>query len=103
VDVEDGNNDEDGGEGYSISDDDDSSSDDAVIMMQASSKSNIPNRSNRSSSQDSFSAESRSIAMLPSTMLKYREDSIELTEPARKQGGGFWSPKSSPSPSQESS
>ena len=100
VEVENGDvdDDENVGESYAGYDDDDSSSDDGLIMMKGSSKPNVPNRSG---SRNSFPAESRSIAMLPFTLLKYREDALELTEQATKQDGGFWSPRISPSPSQE--
>ena len=91
VDVEDSDDDEDGIESYAIDDDDDDdgddgddSSDDGLLMMKRSSKPTVLNQSNRNSSQASFSAESRTIAALPSTTLKYREDAPELTEPATK-------------------
>lgn len=52
---------------------------------------------------NSFTAESKTIAMLPSTTLKYREDTPEPQETAMKHSSGFWSPNSrlSPSASQE--
>lgn len=81
--------------------DHDSSDDDGVIMMKS-----IPGKaklSNRSTPRNSFSNESKTIAMLPSTTLKYRSDTPELVEPPSKQSGGFWNTASKmvPSPSQE--
>jgi hypothetical protein len=97
VDIVDGDDDEDGIGSYAVDeDDDDSSSDDGFLMMKASSKPKVLNRSNRITPQTSFSAESSTIAILPSTTLKYQEDA--LTEPKTKQGGGG---RLSLSPSQE--
>lgn len=81
--------------------DNDSSDDDGVIMMKP-----VPGKtrsSNRSTPRNSFSTESKTIAMLPSTTLKYRSDTPELVEPPSNQNGGFWSTASkiAPSPSQE--
>ena len=81
--------------------DDESSDDDGVIMMKA-----VPGKaslSNRSTPRNSFSNESKTIAMLPSTTLKYRSDTPEPAEQPSKQNGGFWNTASklSPSPSQE--
>jgi hypothetical protein len=87
VDVEDGDDDRDGIDSYAI-DNDDSSSDDGLLMMKMSSKQTVLNQSNRNSSQASFSAESRTIAVLPPTTLKYREDAPELTKPKAKHGSG---------------
>jgi hypothetical protein len=80
VDIEDGDGDEDAGD---IDGDDDSSSDDG-LMMRGPSKPNVLNRDKRNSSQTSFSAESRTIAILPSTTLKYRVDAPGLMEPTTK-------------------
>jgi hypothetical protein len=84
--------------------DDDSSSDDGGIMMKGSqSKRKLPPLlSKRTTPRASFSAESKTIAMLPSTTLKYREDTPEPQETAMKHSNGFWNgSKLSPSPSQE--
>lgn len=79
----------------------DSDSDDGAIMMKrtASKKRPILKRS-KSHGQAS---ESKTIAMLPSTTLKYREDTPEPTESAMKHSTGvaYRSPLISPSSSQE--
>ncbi|KAH9203304.1 hypothetical protein DL95DRAFT_504868 [Leptodontidium sp. 2 PMI_412] len=80
VDVEDGDDDEDAGD---IDGDDDSSSDDG-LMMKRSSKPNVLNQNNQNNTQTNFSAEGSSIAILPSTTLKYRVGAPELTEPTTK-------------------
>ncbi|RYO97888.1 hypothetical protein DL765_011013 [Monosporascus sp. GIB2] len=78
---------------------DDSDSDDGVMMK--------PTRSTkkpilRKKPQPNLNAESKTIAMLPSTTLKYRVDSPEPTESAMKHSSSFRrSPALSPSPSQE--
>ena len=81
--------------------DTDSSSDEDVVMMKRS-KQRKP--ISRSSSRSSFSGESKTIAMLPSTTLKYRTDSPDVPElpshSIRLRSG--WRPgRLSPSPSQE--
>jgi hypothetical protein len=89
---------------YAIHDYDDSDSDDGGIMMkESSSKRKLPPlHSRRTTPRQSFSAESKTIAMLPSTTLKYRADTPEPPETAMKHSNGFWSgSKLSPSPSQE--
>jgi len=89
---------------YAINDDYDSDSDDGAIMMKRSnSKRKFPMLSKRSTTpRNSFSNDSKTIAMLPSTTLKYREDTPEPQETAMKHSNGFWSSgKLSPSPSQE--
>lgn len=78
--VEHGDDDEDAGD---IDDDDDSSSDDG-LMMKRSSKPNALNQDNQNNTQTNFSAGGSSIAILPSTMLKYRVGAPELTEPTTK-------------------
>lgn len=95
------NKDGDEAEEYFNIHDDDSSDDDGVIMMKS-----VPGRaklSNRSTPRNSYSHESKTIAMLPSTTLKYRSDTPELVEPPSNQNRGFWdtAPKMAPSPSQE--
>jgi len=88
-------------------DDDDSavrdsdSSDEDVVMMK---RSNHRKTISRSSSRSSFSGESKTIAKLPSTTLKYRTDSPDVPDPPspslRLRSG--WRPgRLSPSPSQE--
>ena len=76
--------------------------DDGVVMMkQVPSKARI---SNRSTPRGSFSNESKTIAPLPSTTLKYRGDTPEPAEAQQQRGlNSFWSTgkKLSPSPSQE--
>ncbi|KAE8441538.1 hypothetical protein EG329_004846 [Mollisiaceae sp. DMI_Dod_QoI] len=91
-------------EAYAIHNYDDSDSDDGGIMMKRSnSKRKLPPlHSRRTTPRQSFSAESKTIAMLPSTTLKYRADTPEPPETAMKHSNGFWNgSKLSPSPSQE--
>jgi hypothetical protein len=82
---------------------DSSDSDDGAIMMKVSSKRKLLLlHSKPTTPRQSFSAESKTIAMLPSTTLKYREDTPEPQETAMKHSNGFWNgSKLSPSPSQE--
>ena len=88
---------------YAVNDDYDSDSDDGAIMMKRSdSKRKLPMMRKAPTPRNSFSTDSKTIAMLPSTTLKYREDTPEPQETAMTHGNGFWSPgKLSPSPSQE--
>lgn len=89
---------------YAIHDFSDSDSDDGGIMMKRSnSKRKLPPlHKKRTTPRASFSGESKTIAMLPSTTLKYREDTPEPQETAMKHSNGFWNgSKLSPSPSQE--
>jgi hypothetical protein len=88
---------------YALHDYDDSDSDDGGIMMKRSnSKRKLPPLHKRTTPRQSFSAESKTIAMLPSTTLKYRADTPEPPETAMKHSNGFWNgSKLSPSPSQE--
>jgi hypothetical protein len=88
---------------YAINDDNDSSSDDGAIMMKrTNSKRKFPIARKNTTPRNSFSTDSKTIAMLPSTTLKYREDTPEPQETAMKHTNGFWSSgKLSPSPSQE--
>lgn len=91
-------------ESYPINNYDDSDSDDGAIMMKKSnSKRKLPPlHSKRTTPRASFSTESKTIAMLPSTTLKYRADTPEPPETAMKHSNGFWNgSKLSPSPSQE--
>ena len=82
---------------------DDSDSDDGGIMMKRSnSNRKLPPLHKKPASRQSFSAESKTIAMLPSTTLKYRADTPEPPETAMKHSNGVWmGSKLSPSPSQE--
>ncbi|KAL1880181.1 hypothetical protein VTK73DRAFT_6212 [Phialemonium thermophilum] len=79
----------------------DSDSDDGAIMMKRTvtkKKRPILKRARSNTSN----GESKTIAMLPSTTLKYREDSPELLETAMKHSTGVYrSPGVSPSSSQE--
>lgn len=89
---------------YAIHNYDDSDSDDGGIMMKRSnSKRKLPPlHSKKPTPRQSFSAESKTIAMLPSTTLKYRADTPEPPETAMKHSSGIWNgSKLSPSPSQE--
>ncbi|KAH8650247.1 hypothetical protein BGZ60DRAFT_437031 [Tricladium varicosporioides] len=88
VDIIDGGDDENGIGSRAIdNDDDNSSSDDGFLMMKGSSRPKVLNQSSRSTPQTSFGTKSSTIAILPSTTLKYQEDPPKLTEPT-KQGGG---------------
>ena len=91
-------------EAYAVHDYSDSESDDGGIMMKRSNpKRKLPPlHHKRTTPRASFSAEGKTIAMLPSTTLKYREDTPEPQETAMKHSNGFWNgSKLSPSPSQE--
>jgi hypothetical protein len=83
-------------------DEDDDTSDDGVVMMKQFSPPKAPIHSNRSTPRSSFSAESKTIAPLPPTTLKYRGDT---PEPPANQRNSKYSPwansKLSPSPSVE--
>ncbi len=80
--------------------DDDYSDEDVVMMKRVPPKARL---SNRNTPRNSFSNESKTIAMLPSTTLKYRGDTPEPAKQDSKLGGGFWGSGAtlSPSPSQE--
>lgn len=89
---------------YAINDYDDSDSDDGGIMMKRSnSKRRLPPlHKKKTTPRQSFSTESKTIAMLPSTTLKYRADTPDPPETAMKHSNGFWhGSRLSPSPSQE--
>jgi hypothetical protein len=84
--------------------DDDSDSDDGGIMMKRSNSSRrLPPLQRSATPRPNGNNESKTIAMLPSTTLKYMEDTAEPQETAVKHSNeGFWSAvKLSPSPSQE--
>ena len=80
----------------------DDSSDDDLLMMKPVSN-NKAKLSNPSTPRNSFSGDGKTIAMLPSTTLKYRGDTPEPVEQKVKQKGLFWNAASklSPSPSLE--
>ncbi|KAB5536551.1 hypothetical protein GE09DRAFT_1249132 [Coniochaeta sp. 2T2.1] len=80
---------------------DDSDSDDGAIMMKTSSKRKKLRPALKRSRGSNSSVESKTIAMLPSTTLKYREDTPEPTETAMKHSTSYRSPGISPSSSQE--
>lgn len=79
---------------------DDSSSDEGVVMMRRSSRRKRP--LSRTSSKTSISGESKTIAKLEPTTLKYRTDSPDVPETTPTHSLGFFrSSRMSPSPSQE--
>lgn len=84
--------------------DDESSSDDGVVMMsQMAAQASL---SNRSTPRNSFSSDSKTIAPLPSTTLKYRGDTPEPRESILNRWSSLPSSSSasstlSPSPSEE--
>ncbi|KAB8303604.1 hypothetical protein EYC80_005001 [Monilinia laxa] len=87
---------------YNTQDFDDSDSDDGAIMMKRStSKRPLPPMRKKAIPRVHSIADSKTIAMLPSTTLKYREDTPEPQETAMKHSGLFHGMKLSPSPSQE--
>lgn len=83
---------------YPIPDEYDSDSDDGAIMMKRSNSKKLPDM--RRKSLPANTSESKTIAMLPSTTLKYRED-VPEPESAMKHGGFFGHSRLSPSASQE--
>lgn len=80
--------------------DEDSSSDEGVVMMKRSRR---KRPLSRTTSTTSISSDNKTIAKLPSTTLKYRTESPDVTEQQTSHSLGFWRQKSrlSPSPSQE--
>jgi hypothetical protein len=82
---------------------DDSDSDDGAIMMKRSnSKRKLPPLHSKRPAARPNNNETKTIATLPSTTLKYREDTPEPQETAMKHSSGIWSGnRLSPSPSQE--
>ena len=81
---------------------DDSDSDDGGIMMKRSDSNRKLPPLHRSSTPRPPNNDSKTIAMLPSTTLKYMEDTPESHDSAVKHSNGFWSGRRlSPSPSQE--
>ena len=83
-------------------DDDDASDDDGIIMMKAE-HGKERKLSKKSTPRNSFSNDSKTIAMLPSTTLKYRGDTPEPAKQEARQRYSFWNvaAKLAPSPSQE--
>jgi hypothetical protein len=83
--------------------DDDSDSDDGAIMMKSSnSKRKLPPMQSKHTLTRQTTNETKTIATLPSTTLKYRGDTPEPQETALKHSSGIWSgSRLSPSPSQE--
>ncbi|KAI9894250.1 MAG: hypothetical protein M1814_004104 [Vezdaea aestivalis] len=81
---------------------DDSESDDGVIMMKMSNRSK-GRASGCSTPRNSFSTDNRTIAMLPSTTLKYRGDTPEPPAIKSHPSTSFWANNKliSPSPSVE--
>ncbi|KAF1833018.1 hypothetical protein BDW02DRAFT_399392 [Decorospora gaudefroyi] len=77
----------------------DSSSDEGVVMMKRSRR---KRPLSRTASSTSISTDNKTIAKLPSTTLKYRTDSPDVTETQQSHSLGFWKPRGlSPSPSAE--
>ncbi|RDW60135.1 hypothetical protein BP5796_11741 [Coleophoma crateriformis] len=95
--------DDDEQDSYAVQDFDSDSDDGGIMMKRSNSHRKIPPiASKKSTPRASFCAESKTIAMLPSTTLKYREDTPEPQETAMKHSNGYWNgTKLSPSPSQE--
>jgi hypothetical protein len=89
---------------YAINNHDDSDSDDEGIVIRSNSKRKLPPLLKKRTPGQTSSAESKTIAMLPPTTLKYKGDTREAPEVAMKHSNGFWSgSKSSYSPFQETS
>ena len=88
---------------YPSHDYDDSDSDDGGIMMKRSSSTKkLPPLQSKKIQRQNSATDNKTIAMLPSTTLKYRADTPEPPETAMKHSNGFWNgSKLSPSPSQE--
>lgn len=89
---------------YAINDDYDSDSDDGAIMMKRSGSGRKlpPMKSRKPPPRPTFTADSKTIAMLPSTTLKYREDTPSEPETAMKHSGECSSPAEiTRSPSEE--
>ncbi|KAL8785438.1 MAG: hypothetical protein Q9213_003368 [Squamulea squamosa] len=77
---------------------DDSDSEEEILMMKS-----VTNKIKPRSPRNSFSNDSKTIAMLPSTTLKYRGDTPDPTKQQQKQKDGTWvnNYKIPQSPSQE--
>lgn len=83
--------------------DDSSSEDDMLVMKPVKNATKAKISSSRSTPRSSFSSDSKTIAMLPSTTLNYRSDTPEPGEQQTKLKGTVWKGASmlSPSPSQQ--
>ena len=79
--------------------DDDSSSDEGVVMMKRARRRKPLSRTNSKASIST--TDNKTIAKLPSTTLKYRTDSPDVTEQAQSHSLFWKSSRLSPSPSQE--
>ncbi|KAF1931999.1 uncharacterized protein M421DRAFT_416728 [Didymella exigua CBS 183.55] len=106
IETKDGDDDEDdfNHNPWASQNDDDSSSDEGVVMMKRSRKNRRRPLSRTSSKTDVtvVKATNKTIEKLPSTTLKYRTDSPDVTEQQQSHSLGFWrSSRLSPSPSQE--
>jgi hypothetical protein len=89
---------------YAINYHDDSDSGDEGIVMRNNTKRKLPPPLKRRTSGQTSSVESKTIAMLPPTTLKYKGDTLEAPGIAMNHSNGFWSgSKSSHSPFQETS
>ena len=84
-------------------DEEDSSEEDMLVMRPVKTATKAKIRSAPSTPRNSFSSDSKTIAMLPSTTLNYRGDTPEPAEQKSKQKESFWNAgsKLSPSPSQQ--
>ncbi|KAF3050257.1 hypothetical protein E8E11_004802 [Didymella keratinophila] len=106
IETKDGDDDEDdfNHNPWASQNDEDSSSDEGVIMMKRSRKNRRRPLSRTSSKTNVTTAKAtnKTIEKLPSTTLKYRTDSPDVTEQQQSHSLGFWrSSRLSPSPSQE--
>jgi hypothetical protein len=99
VDIKDGEEDDDDEYNHMMNDDSDSS-DEGLVMMKRSSRLR-PIHRNRRTTGFNVNSESKTIAMLPSTTLKYREETPEPESATHHNVMAFWSSKLSSSPSQE--
>ncbi|KAF3040141.1 hypothetical protein E8E12_008946 [Didymella heteroderae] len=106
IETKDGDDDEDdfNHNPWASQNDEESSSDEGVVMMKRSRK-NRRRPLSRTSSKTNVTttkATNKTIEKLPSTTLKYRTDSPDVTEQQQSHSLGFWrSSRLSPSPSQE--
>ena len=73
-----------------IHDDSDSSEDDMLIMKPVKQPTKAKINSNHNSPRGSFNNDSKTIAMLPSTTLKFRSDTPEPKEQDTRQKHGGW-------------
>lgn len=87
---------------HAIHDDDDSSDDDMLVMRPVKHATKVKLGSTPTTPRNSFSCESKTIAMLPSTTLNYRGDTPEPAKQKAKQNKAWnGGSKLSPSPSQQ--